>query len=108
MHKVVVTTDEVKKIAKLANLTLQNNEEQLFAQQFSNTIEVVNELNKIDTTGVIATYQVNGLSNIVRDDVVDPQYTLTQSQALSQAKESHEGFFVVKRLIDTDTTESVI
>lgn len=109
MHQPVkVSTDEVKKIAKLANLKLQDNEEELFAKQFSDTIAVVNELNEIDTTGLNATYQVNGLSNIVRDDVVDPKYTLTQDQALSQAQETSEGFFVVKRVIDTDATETVV
>ena len=103
MHQPIkVTIDEVKKIAKLANLPLQNNEEQLFAKQFSETIAVVNELNEIDTSGVSATYLVNGLSNITRKDVVDPQYTLSQDEATSQADQKHEGFFVVKRVIDTE------
>ncbi|HEX9007801.1 MAG TPA: Asp-tRNA(Asn)/Glu-tRNA(Gln) amidotransferase subunit GatC [Patescibacteria group bacterium] len=101
MHQpIAVTIDEVKKIAKLANLPLQNNEEELFAKQFSDTIAVVNELNEIDTSGIPATYQVNGLSNISRDDVVDPKYTLSQEEATSQADQKHEGFFVVKRVID--------
>lgn len=102
MHKVTVSTDEVKKIAKLANLPLQNQEEELFAKQFSDTIAVVNELNEIDTAGVAATYQVNGLQNILREDVVDPKYGLTQEQALSQAPQTYEGFFVVKRVIDSN------
>ena len=103
MHQPIkVTIDEVKKIAKLANLPLQNNEEELFAKQFSDTIAVVNELNEIDTSGVSATYQVNGLFNITRNDVVDPQYTLSQDEATSQADQKHEGFFVVKRVIDTE------
>ena len=99
---------EVKKIAKLANLPLQDNELELFAKQFSDTIAVVNELNEIDTTGVVSTYQVTGLSNITRDDIVDEKRIFTQEQALSQAVLTHDGFFVVKRVIDTDTTESVI
>ena len=45
MHQVQVTPDEVKKIAKLANLKLQDNEVNLFADQFTQTIEVVNHLN---------------------------------------------------------------
>lgn len=103
-----VSTDEVKKIAKLANLTLQGQEEALFAKQFSDTIAVVNELNEIDTTGIPATYQVNGLENVTRPDEVRPEYSLSQEQALSQAKNTHEGYFVVPRLIDTTETESVI
>lgn len=103
MHQPIqVSTDEVKKIAKLANLPLKDNEEDLFAKQFSDTIKVVNELNEIDTTGVAATYQVSGLSNVVREDVVDIKRQLTQEQALSQSRETHDGFFVVKRVIDSN------
>ena len=109
MHQPIsVSTDEVKKIAKLANLPLQNNEEELFAKQFSDTIAVVNDLNEIDTTGVSATYQVNGLANITREDVVNEKNVLSQVDALSQAGRTHQGFFVVSRVIDTDTTEEVI
>ena len=103
MHQPIkVSTDEVKKIAKLANLTLQDNEEELFAKQFSDTIAVVNELNEIDTTGVEATYQVSGLSNITRPDVVDESRILSQKDALSQARNTHDGFFLVKRVIDSN------
>ena len=108
MHKVSVSTDEVKKIAKLANLPLQDNEVELFAKQFSDTISVVNELNEIDTTGIASTYQVTGLSNVTREDVVDTKRILTQQQALSQSANTHDGFFVVKRVIDTGETETVI
>lgn len=107
MHTVTVTSDEVKKIAKLANLTLQNNEEQVFAAQFTKTIEVVNDLNKIDTSNTNATYQINGLSNVTRADVVDSSHVLPQSIALREAKKTHQGYFVVDRLIDSDPEELI-
>ena len=107
MHTVTVTSDEVKKIAKLANLTLQNNEEQVFAVQFTKTIEVVNDLNKIDTSNTNATYQINGLSNVTRADVVDSSRVLPQSIALREAKKTHQGYFVVDRLIDSDSEELI-
>lgn len=107
MHTVTVTSDEVKKIAKLANLTLQNNEEQVFAVQFTKTIEVVNDLNKIDTSNTNATYQINGLSNVTRADVVDFSRVLPQSIALREAKKTHQGYFVVDRLIDSDSEELI-
>lgn len=109
MHQPIeVSPEEVKKIAKLANLPLPQEEVALFAKQFSDTIAVVNELNEIDTAGIPATYQVNGLENITREDEVKEIYSLTQEQALSQAKNTHNGYFVVSRLIDTTETESVI
>ncbi|HAN22578.1 TPA: hypothetical protein DCP77_02245 [Candidatus Collierbacteria bacterium] len=107
MHTVTVTPDEVKKIGKLANLKLQDNEVNLFAEQFTKTIEVVNHLNEIDTNNVNATYQVNGLSNVTRADEVDITRVLPQSSALREAKKTHHGFFVVERLIDSDAEELI-
>jgi len=107
MHQVQVTPDEVKKIAKLANLKLQDNEVNLFADQFTETIEVVNHLNEIDTDKIKATYQVNSLSNVTRADEVDQARILPQKTALREAKKTHHGFFVVERLIDSDAEELI-
>jgi aspartyl-tRNA(Asn)/glutamyl-tRNA(Gln) amidotransferase subunit C len=107
MHTVTVTQDEVKKIAKLANLKLHDNEVELFANQFTKTIEVVNHLNEIDTGNTIATYQVNGLSNVTRADKVELDRILPQKIALREAKKTHNGFFVVDRLIDSDAEELI-
>lgn len=102
MSKVIITADEVKKIASLANLTLQKDEESLFATQFTQTLEVVRQLDQIDTSSVSGTYQVNNLSNVTRDDVVDVSRVLPQDIATREAKKSHNGFFVVERIIDND------
>jgi len=102
MHKAQsVTIDDVIKIAKLASLNILPEEEKKFAEQFSQAVEVVNELNEIDTKGIPETYQVTNLVNITRDDVVDHSRVLSQELALSQAKKTHSGFFVVSRVIDS-------
>jgi len=107
MHTITVTPDEVKKIGKLANLKLQSDEVTLFAEQFTKTIEVVNHLNEIDTEKVDVTYQVNGLSNVTRADEIDMGRVLPQETALREAKKTHNGFFVVERLIDSDAEELI-
>lgn len=108
MHKIIVTEEEVKKIAKLANLKLQDNEVDLFAGQFTETVDVINQLNEIDTSAVPATYQVNNLSNVTREDIVEMDRVLPQELALREAKLTSHGFFVVPRIIDTDETETII
>ena len=108
MQKVIVTPAEVEKIAKLANLPLSDQETAMFADQFSATVRVINQLNEVDTASVPATYQVTGLSNVTREDLVDTSRILPQEMALREAELTHDGFFVVPRVIDTDTTESVI
>lgn len=102
MSKVIITPDEVRKVAKLASLTLQNHEEVVFADQFTQTIEVVNQLQEIDTQTVQSTYQVNHLQNITREDIVDTSRILPQSVAVREAKKTHNGFFVVERIIDNE------
>jgi len=102
VHKVIVLPEEVKKIASLANLKLQDEEVGLFASQFTETLDVVNQLNELDTSTIVGTYQVNNLSNVMRDDVVDLAKVLPQDIALREAKIKHNGFFVVPRVIDSE------
>lgn len=102
MHKAQrIQPDEVRKIAKLANLPVQNEELTKFSSQFSQTVDVIGQLNEVDTAGIPETYQVNNLVNVAREDVADTYRTLSQDQALSQAKITHQGYFVVPRVIDS-------
>lgn len=99
MAKIKITTDEVAKIAKLANLTLSSDEVDLFADQFTAMIDVINQLNELDTSKFPPTSSVSHLTNITRADEVDESRVLTQQQALSGAKRKHNGFFVVDQIL---------
>lgn len=100
MAKVTITTDDVAKVGVLANLPVSEAEKMLFADQFSQTIEVIGQLNEIDTSGIIPTSQVNHLENVTRPDEIDKGRVLTQAEALSGAKNVHQGFFVVKQILE--------
>ncbi|MEK7458368.1 MAG: Asp-tRNA(Asn)/Glu-tRNA(Gln) amidotransferase subunit GatC, partial [Patescibacteria group bacterium] len=63
---------------------------------------VVDELKKVNTTNVEPTHQVSGLINVFRKDVVDMDRMFTQEQALANASQSHNGFFVVEQILDQD------
>ncbi len=103
MAKITITIDDVAKVAVLANLPVSEAEKELFADQFSATIEVIDNLNEIDTNGVTPTSQVNHLENVTRSDVVDKDRVLTQAEALSGSKNVHQGFFVVKQILEKDS-----
>lgn len=103
MVKITITTDDVTKIAVLASLPVSEAEKKLFAAQFSQTIEVIDELNEIDTNDTIPTSQVNHLENVTRPDEIDKDRILTQAEALSGAKNVHQGFFVVKQILEKDS-----
>jgi len=103
MAKITITIDDVAKIGVLANLPVSESEKKLFAGQFSKTIDVIGEFNEIDTSGITPTSQVNHLENVTRPDEIDPDRVLTQAEALSGAKNVHQGFFVVKQILEKDS-----
>ena len=88
----------VPHIAKLANLPLTNEEENKFERQLEDTARYVEELGEVDTTDVEPTSQVTGLENVTREDTANP--SLTQEQALSNAKSTHNGLFKVNAILE--------
>lgn len=98
MAKKKLTVDEVKHVAKLANLPLSDEEIILFIIQLSAILDFVSKLQKIDTNDVGETSQVTGLENVFREDEIDNERLLTQEEALANAKETHNGFFKVPKI----------
>ena len=103
MAQTNITVDDVAKVGLLANLPLSEAEKKLFADQFSTTIDVVNQLNEIHTTLIAPTSQVTHLENVARPDVIDHDRILPQAVALSGARNVHQGFFVVKQILEKDS-----
>ena len=62
---------EVEKIAKLARLDLSETELDTYAEQLSAILGYVSQLNEVDTENVEITTQVTGLSNIMREDIIE-------------------------------------
>ncbi len=90
-------TLQVQKVAKLASLPLSSAEVEKFSKELSETLDYVNQLESVDTSGVESTNQVTGLENITREDVV--KESLTQEQALSNAKSTHKGYIMVPAIL---------
>ena len=85
---------QVKKVAKLANLTLTPKEEEKFSNQLSNILGYIEELNSVDTSDIPPTFNVVSKENVLRED--REEVGLTQEEALSNAPVKKEGFFVSK------------
>lgn len=100
MKKVNFTQDDVKHTARLANLQLTNEQTQKLLTSLQSIISYMSKIQNIDTKGVTETSQVTGLENVFREDIVDEKRLLTQKEALSNAKQSHKGFFVVPAIFD--------
>jgi aspartyl-tRNA(Asn)/glutamyl-tRNA(Gln) amidotransferase subunit C len=91
---------DISHVAKLANLSLTDEEKVKFEKQLEETISYIESLEKVDTSGIEPTSQVTGLENILREDVVEP--SLSQNEALQNAKSTHNGFFKVKGIMQSE------
>ena len=91
---------DVKHIAKLANLPLDEQEEKKLETQLTETLDYIKILQEVDTNNVQPTAHVTGLENITREDTASS--SLTQQEALSNTKKQHNGFFIVNAILEND------
>lgn len=66
-----ITTDDVRHLAQLSSLQLSDQEVADLQVDLGNILNYINQLSALDTSGIEPTYQVTGLENVWRDDVVD-------------------------------------
>lgn len=92
---------DVRKVAQLSNLTLNEDEEKEFDGQLNDILAYIEQLNQIDTSNIKPTAQVTGLVNILRGDE-EIHDSLSQEEATSGTEKKHNGLFVVDKLVDTN------
>lgn len=90
----------IKHIAKLANLPLKEEEIEKFEKQINAILEYVEILKKVDLENTRETSQITGLEDVEREDKAQP--SLSQKQAISGAKNIHNGLFKVKAILEED------
>ena len=93
-----LSIDQVKHIGKLANLPLTDAELEKFADQLSETLSYVEQLDQVDTKNAVSTSQVTGLVNITRPDEITP--SLSQEEALQNTTPEKQGFFKASAVLE--------
>lgn len=93
-----ISRDDVLHLAQLSSLQLTDDEVDELQQDIGNILGYVEQLSELDTSGVEPTYQVTGLENIWRDDVVD-QTGVTREQLLSLAPEQQGNSVKVPKVL---------
>lgn len=94
-----LTNDQVMHVAKLAQLQLSEAEIKEYKEQLSEVLDYVEQLQEVDTDNIEPTAQTTGLTNIFREDQVDPMTMLNASDALSNANKVHNDFFMVDLIL---------
>jgi aspartyl-tRNA(Asn)/glutamyl-tRNA(Gln) amidotransferase subunit C len=92
-----ISRDEVRHIARLANLEFSEDEQERFTRQLSAILDHVAHLDRLDTGDVEPTSHAGDEATALRDDT--PQPTLTSDEALANAPEPGRGLFKVPRVL---------
>ncbi len=95
-----ISQKDVKKIAALARLNIKDNDLESYQHHLQDVLNYVQKLNELDTDNVEPTYYVQEAKNVLREDEVKP--SLSQEDALKNAPEESNGFFVVPKIISQD------
>jgi len=93
-----ITDETVKKIARLANIKLSEDETARFAEQLEKILEYIHTLTRLDTKGIPETAHALPLHNVWREDRV--LSGLTPGQARAAAPDSQDDCFRVPRIIE--------
>ncbi len=89
---------DIEKVARLARLELSEEERETFGNQLEQILTYMEQLNRLDTTGVEPTSHAIPIQNVFREDEVGP--SLPQEEVLAIAPEEDEGHFKVPRIIE--------
>jgi aspartyl-tRNA(Asn)/glutamyl-tRNA(Gln) amidotransferase subunit C len=92
-----VTMKEVEHIAGLARLEFNESEKQKLTHELNEILKYVEKLDELDTSNVEPLSHVIELSNVFRDDVVQP--SISPEEALKNAPAKKETFFKVPKVI---------
>jgi len=97
----MLSIEEVKKIAALAKIQLNSEEEKRHTQTISVVLDYMRILNEVDVTDVEPTYEVNDLKNVWRKDEVkkcDNSISLVE-----QFLQKYAGMLVVPGVFESST-----
>ena len=100
VKKTKLTIAETNKIADLAKLPLAQKELEIFSNQLTEILDFVEKISEVKTQAVEPLTNVVGAKNVFREDEVKP--SLSQKEALSNAPQSHCGYFKVSAVFEND------
>lgn len=66
----MISKEEVKHIAGLARIGLDEKEVEKYAQELSSILDWVEQLKEVDVSGVEPTAHITGVDNILREDKI--------------------------------------
>ncbi len=93
-----VSKETIDKIAHLSRLELSENDKQAMTSDLTNIVTWMEQLNEVDTTNVEPLIHMSEAVNAFRED--EAKNTLSRAEALLNAPESDDAYFMVPKVID--------
>ena len=93
-----ITPDLIKYLEKLARITLTEDEEKKVGNELQDIFTYIDMLNELDTDGVEAMSHCFPVTNVMREDEVQP--SMSADEIVANAPESQDGCFVVPKTVD--------
>jgi aspartyl-tRNA(Asn)/glutamyl-tRNA(Gln) amidotransferase subunit C len=93
-----LTREDVLKLARLARLTITDEEVENYRSELSEILKYVEQLQSADVEGLEPTSQVTGLKNVMREDIIQ-DYGVTPDDLLAIAPKKEGRHVKVKRMI---------
>lgn len=94
----VISDSDFAKLVKMTRLTLSDDEKISIHDQLDEALSAVKVFDELDLKDVEPLSHPGNLQNIMREDIVGTSFT--QEEALSNAKLSDNGFFVVDAILE--------
>ena len=94
-----LTLAEVEHVALLSRLRLTDEEKHRLTDDLNHILDQFAVLQQLDTTDVPPTAHAMAMENVFRDDVSRP--SLSREDALREAPEARDEFFIVPRVVET-------
>jgi aspartyl-tRNA(Asn)/glutamyl-tRNA(Gln) amidotransferase subunit C len=92
-----ITKDEIRHVANLARLNMDEGNLDRFADQIGKILDYVDTLDQVDTQGIEPTSHAISLTNAFREDVLTGH--IDRDAALTNAPEKEDGYFIVPKIV---------
>jgi aspartyl-tRNA(Asn)/glutamyl-tRNA(Gln) amidotransferase subunit C len=94
----IITKKDVEDIAALSRLEFSEQDKEKYKEQLNVILEYIEQLNELDTEGVMPTYHIMPMENVMREDIIEPSMDI--SKVLMNAPLTQKGCFKVPRILD--------
>jgi len=97
----MISKEQVKHIAKLARIRLNEKEVEKFKRELSSVLDYVEKLKEVDTENVEPISQVTGLENVMREDIpARDKKKERRNKLIKQAPRRKGDYFKVPRILE--------